>query len=198
MDRGDQETGRETVVERSPEERKGATPRRDGAPGPGEGAGSAAGLARIRSAAEEGDPEAMYLLGVAYAQGRFVPQDDAEAAVWFKRAAVRDHRRAKVSLGYCCATGRGVRRDLEKAYVLLREAADEGDPQGFKLAEKVARRLHGEVLRRCEREIKRRRILRAARKPPPATPRAAASGTRPSPAPPPEEGQVIEIDVPKM
>ena len=155
-------------------------------------------IERIRAAARRGDPQAMYLLGVACAQGRHLPQDDAEAAVWFGRAAARDHVQAKVSLGYCCATGRGVRRDLAKAYMLLREAADAGDRKGFELAEKVACRLHGEVLRRCERELRRRRALRAAgRRPPPAPKPAAREPMRRAPVePPPEEGEIIEIDVP--
>ncbi len=163
-----------------------------------DGAASAAGLARIRAAAEAGDAEAMYLLGVAYAQGRLVPQSDVEAASWFRRAAARDHLRGRVSLGYCLATGRGVRRDLEKAYILLREAADAGDPQGFGLAEKVARRLHGEVLRRCDRQIRRRRILRSAGRKPTGSDcrRDGAGADPPSAGPPSEAGEIIEIDVP--
>lgn len=167
-------------------------------------AGGAAGIARLREAAGKGDPQAMYLLGVAHARGRFVTKDDAEAAIWFGRAAAHDHTEAKVSLGYCLATGRGVRRDLERAYMLLREAADAGDARGFELAEKVASRMHGELLRRCERELKRRRILRAAARSRSPT---APSSTDPAPSPPGrerprkddgfrEEAEIIEIDVP--
>ncbi len=167
-------------------------------------AGGAAGIARLREAAGKGDPQAMYLLGVAHAQGRFVAKDDAEAAVWFGRAAARDHLGAKVSLGYCLATGRGVRRDPERAYMLLREAADAGDAHAFELAERVASRMHGELLRRCERELKRRRILRAAAR---SRSSAAPSSTDPAPSPPgrdrprkddgcQEEAEIIEIDVP--
>ncbi len=153
---------------------------------------------RLRQAAEAGDAEAMYLLGVAHAQGRLVARDEAQAARWFAKAAQRDHLRAKVSLGYCCAAGRGVPRDLEKAYILLREAADAGDRQGFELAEKVAQRLHGEVLRRCEREIRRRRILRAAGQGA-ASPAEGGRATEPS-APPRADGEdfeIIEIEVPR-
>ncbi len=154
---------------------------------------------RLRRAAETGDAEAMYLLGVAHAQGRLVGRDEAQAARWFARAAQRHHLRAKVSLGYCCAAGRGVPRDLAKAYILLREAADAGDPQGFRLAEKVAQRLHGEVLRRCEREIRRRRILRAAARDA-ASPAEAARATERGGPPDPdgEDFEIIEIEVPEM
>ncbi len=169
-----------------------------GRSGARDGAVTATGVARIRAAAEAGDAEAMYLLGVAYAQGRVVPQSDVEAATWFGRAAARDHLRGRVSLGYCLATGRGIHRDLEKAYILLREAADAGDPQGFGLAEKVAQRLHGEVLRRCDRQIRRRRILRAAGRKPagPDGRRDGAGAPPPAGEPPPEAGEIIEIDVP--
>ncbi|GBD43881.1 Localization factor PodJL [bacterium HR40] len=126
---------------------------------------------QLQARAEQGDPEAMYLLGVCYAQGRGVAADQTAAVDWFKKATVLGHLKAKISLGYCYASGKGVKRDLEIAYILLREAADAGDRDAFELAERVAQRLHGEQLARLEKKIRQRRILARAGRPqaPPAT-----------------------------
>ncbi len=113
--------------------------------------------------AEAGDPQAMHLVGIAYARGRGVDRDDGRAVDWFKRAAALGHTKAQVSLGYCYAAGKGVPRDLARAYILLREAADAGDREGFELAERVAQRMHVQQLRQCDEIIRRRRILRKVR-----------------------------------
>ncbi|MBF0585254.1 MAG: SEL1-like repeat protein, partial [Magnetococcales bacterium] len=44
-------------------------------------------LDAIRSAAEQGDTKAQYLLGAGYAEGRGVLQDFQEAVQWFQKAA---------------------------------------------------------------------------------------------------------------
>ena len=52
---------------------------------------SAQELADLRASAEAGDLAAQYNLGIMYAEGRGVPQDDAEAVAWFRRAAEQGH-----------------------------------------------------------------------------------------------------------
>src|ERR1700733_6666339 len=49
---------------------------------------TAFGLATHR-ATENNDPKAMTMLGVLYANGEAVPQDDKKAAEWYKLAADR-------------------------------------------------------------------------------------------------------------
>lgn len=85
-------------------------------------------LDELRMAAEDGDAEAMFLLGVAHAQGQGVTRNDVAAARWFQQAARRGHARANTSIGYLHSTGRGVRHDLILAYLFLHEAAQAGDP----------------------------------------------------------------------
>ncbi len=145
---------------------------REGSAGTAAGTQGAASESRERAQArfrellgkaEAGDPQAMHLVGIAYARGKGVGQDDGRAVDWFKRAAARGHTKAQVSLGYCYATGKGVPRDLARAYILLREAADAGDREGFELAERVAQRMHVQQLRQCDEVIRRRRILRKVR-----------------------------------
>ncbi len=45
-------------------------------------------LQALRKRAESGDPEARFNLGRRYSRGEGLPQDDAQAAVWFRKAAV--------------------------------------------------------------------------------------------------------------
>ena len=44
-------------------------------------------LADLRARAEAGDASAQYNLGLMHAEGRGVPQDFAEAATWYRKAA---------------------------------------------------------------------------------------------------------------
>ncbi len=152
---------------------------RENASGPQRGRGRM-DFRELLAKAEAGAPDAAYLVGIAYARGKGVAQDDAKAVEWFKRAAASGHTRAQVSLGYCFASGRGVTRDLERAYILLKEAADAGDREGFELAERVAQRLHVEQLRRCDELIRRRRILRKMRQKERASVRSAPEAGEPA------------------
>jgi TPR repeat protein len=53
----------------------------------GGGAGGAASIETLRSAAEGGDAAAAYKLGEAYFHGRGVPKNFVEADTWYKKAA---------------------------------------------------------------------------------------------------------------
>jgi TPR repeat protein len=44
-------------------------------------------LEEMRALAEQGDANAQYNLGVSYANGLGVPEDDAEAVRWYRLAA---------------------------------------------------------------------------------------------------------------
>ena len=59
----------------------------------------AAGSAELRAQAEQGNAEALYNLGFMYANGEGVPQDDAEARVWYRRAAEQGHVQAQLNVG---------------------------------------------------------------------------------------------------
>jgi len=51
---------------------------------------------------------AQYSLGVMYANGLGVPEDDAEAARWFRLAAEQGNALAQYNLGFIYDSGRGV------------------------------------------------------------------------------------------
>ena len=52
----------------------------------------------LRVRAEAGDAEAQNNLGVMYANGEGVPQDDAEAVRWYGLAAEQGHARTGIRL----------------------------------------------------------------------------------------------------
>ena len=78
-------------------------------------------------AAEVGDPDAQWIMGSLYAEGKGVTQDDAKAIEWFRKAADQGDADAQKSLGAMYAKGRGVAQDDNKAVEWYRKAADQGN-----------------------------------------------------------------------
>ena len=81
-----------------------------------------------RPLAQAGDREAQYRLGVMYAEGKGVAPNDAEAALWFERAAEQGEAMAQYNLGASYVEGAGVRKDMATAAKWFRRAADQGIP----------------------------------------------------------------------
>jgi TPR repeat protein len=88
-----------------------------------------------RKAAEQGNAEAQYQLGYKYAEdqrscigsleGRdYVPRDDVEAIKWYRKAAEQGCASAYRNLASCYSTGRGVHKDIVRAYCWRRLAAE--------------------------------------------------------------------------
>ena len=82
--------------------------------------------ALVRSA-EQGDAVAQAALGVSYALGEGVPEDDGEAIRWFRLAADQGNARAQYNLGLMYANGEGVPEDDGEAVRWYRLAADQGN-----------------------------------------------------------------------
>jgi hypothetical protein len=85
-----------------------------------------------RKAAEQGDADAQYSLGLNYQQGFGVAQDDAEAVKWLRKAAEHGDAMSQFKLGDCCFNlgncylhGRGVMKDLDESVKWFRKAADQ-------------------------------------------------------------------------
>ena len=72
---------------------------------------------------------AQYNLGLMYANGEGVAEDDAEAARWLRLAADQGHAGAQYNLGVMYASGRGVPEDDAEAVRWLRLAADRRSPE---------------------------------------------------------------------
>jgi hypothetical protein len=84
-------------------------------------------LAELQQLAQNGDPAAENALGLRYASGDGVRQDDTEAARWFTKAAENGNVKAQVALSTRYWAGRGVPASLTQAYfwtVLARAAGD--------------------------------------------------------------------------
>jgi TPR repeat protein len=72
------------------------------------------------------EAQAQYNRGVDYWEGRGVPQDYAEAANWFRKAAEQGFAEAQNRLGQMLAMGQGIPRDDAEAAAWYRKAADQG------------------------------------------------------------------------
>lgn len=70
-----------------------------------------------RLAAEQGVAGAQCRLGVMYAEGRGVAQDDHESLRWFQLAAEQGDAEAQGGLGLAYGTGRGVSQDFVASYM---------------------------------------------------------------------------------
>lgn len=85
-----------------------------------------AALLEWRPLAEQGDPAAQYGLGVFYANGHGVAQNDAEAIRWYRLAAANGHAEAQNHLGGMYFTGRGVLQDYRLAHMWFNIASVNG------------------------------------------------------------------------
>ena len=77
-----------------------------------------------RPLAEQGDPRAEYMLGLAFSSGHGVPRDDAVAFQWYQRAAEHGVAAAQVNLGTMYANGDSVPQDYAQAIKWWRKASD--------------------------------------------------------------------------
>lgn len=76
-------------------------------------------------AAETGNAEAQFLLGVIYYEGENTTRNFEEAIRWYQAAAEQGHAEAQYNLGYCYADGQGVGQDMREAFRWFKKAADQ-------------------------------------------------------------------------
>ena len=88
--------------------------------------GSMVNLEQLRQAAEDGDAEAQYNLGLMYAKGEGVAEDDREAVKWTRLAAEQGLAAAQFNLGLMYDKGEGVAEDDREAVKWYRLAAEQG------------------------------------------------------------------------
>ena len=79
--------------------------------------GTAQSAEELRTRAEAGDADAQYNLGVAYAAGEGIPQDDTEAARCWRLAADQGHAVSQYNLGVMYRDGEGVPQNDVMAYM---------------------------------------------------------------------------------
>ena len=98
----------------------------------------AEGVRYIRMAAEGGDVEAKYSLGIFYYEGEGVSQDYNIALDWLRQAADEGYAPAQYSLGFMYYNGLGVDKDYKEALIWWKKAADQGfDEAQYRLGKDV-------------------------------------------------------------
>lgn len=73
--------------------------------------------------AKRGDPEAQYLVGVAYLEGKRVPRDPATGIRWLRHATSQQHTEARFALAAAYRDGNGVPQNHAGAARLFRDGA---------------------------------------------------------------------------
>ena len=90
--------------------------------------------------AEQGDANVQFNLGVMYAKGQGVKQDDFEAVKWFRKAAEQGHAKAQAILGFSYLLGeRGVQVNKSLAKEWFGKACDNGEQVGCEYYSKLNR-----------------------------------------------------------
>ena len=80
-----------------------------------------------KKAAQQGDADAQYQLGVMYDKSYGIEQDYREAVKWYTKAAQQGHAGAQYNLGWMYYTGFGVEKDDREAHKWWAKAAQQGD-----------------------------------------------------------------------
>ena len=90
--------------------------------------------------AEQGDANVQFNLGVMYAEGQGVKQDDFEAVKWYRKAAEQGDADAQAILGFSYLLGQsGVQVNKSLAKEWFGKACDNGDQGGCKYYGKLNR-----------------------------------------------------------
>ena len=87
-----------------------------------------------RKAANQGEAEAQYKLGIAYSIGEGVPRPSyVEAVRWWRKAALQKHPDAQYKLSKAYSHGKGIAQNDAEAKRWLRKAAENGHPDAKNL-----------------------------------------------------------------
>ncbi len=99
-------------------------------------------MAELLPAARSGNAEAEELVGVMYALGLGVDQDDIRAFEWYLRASLKGHAGAQSGIGWYYEVGRGMPApDLVRAYMWYTLSAIGGDPDAAISLEEVVKKM---------------------------------------------------------
>jgi len=85
----------------------------------------------FRDAAEHGDAEGQYQLGIYYDLGRVVKRDAGEALKWFQRAADQGNPKAQHQVGLHFANSRDGKEDYPESMKWFQKAAVQGHPEAM-------------------------------------------------------------------
>jgi len=104
----------------------------------------------LQPAARAGNADAEELIGVMYAMGLGVEQDDMRAFEWYLRAAMKGHPGAQSGIGWYYEIGRGIPApDLVRAYMWYTLSAIGGDPDAAISLEEVVKKMTPEQIEKA-------------------------------------------------
>lgn len=103
-------------------------------------------IANFLPLAVEGNASAQFNLGVMYATGKGVLQNDAEAFRWYRLAAKQGNVSAQKILGFMYATGKGVQRDNALAHMWYNIGNANGDAQSGQNRDIISKRMSREQI----------------------------------------------------
>ncbi|MBT4489827.1 MAG: sel1 repeat family protein [Rhodospirillaceae bacterium] len=105
--------------------------------------------------AELGHAGAEFMLGAMYFYGKGVQRNDALAAIWFHKAAIKGNASGQLAFGSLHIRGLGVRQDLVKAYGWLSVASHHAIPglqqQATALRDEAARLMRPDEIADAQR-----------------------------------------------
>ena len=119
-------------------------------------------VSKLRKAAEQGDAEAQYNLGVRYANGEGVPEDYKEAVKWFRKAAEQGTAKAQCNLGIRYANGEGVPKNYVEAYKWFLLAAAQGDSSAKENKKIIRKRMSSKQIAEAQRRASAFRVRKAS------------------------------------
>ncbi|MDA7680223.1 sel1 repeat family protein [bacterium] len=117
----------------------------------GKGAEVDAETKALIAKAEQGEADAQFLLGVMYFDGTGVPQDDKEAVKWYRKSAEHGYAEAQHDLGMAYYKGQGVLKDTVTAYAWFNVAVANGDEDGSKVRDLVAKDMTPEQIAEAQK-----------------------------------------------
>ncbi|MCP5009991.1 MAG: SEL1-like repeat protein [Aestuariibacter sp.] len=80
----------------------------------------------LETAANKGDTDSQFRLGMRYTNGHGVVQDHATAVNWFKKAAQSGHNEAQFMLGAALHSGRGIEKSRSQSISWYTKSAEAG------------------------------------------------------------------------
>jgi TPR repeat protein len=115
----------------------------------------------LERAAEHGNAEAQYEMGMALREGRDVVQNYEGAFKWLQLAAENGNARAQFEFGYMYRLGMGIAVDNFKAYVWFNLAAARGNADAVRARDAVLPLLSRSEVVEAQNEALRRNAQRA-------------------------------------
>ncbi|AKS45780.1 hypothetical protein SAMN05444287_0879 [Octadecabacter temperatus] len=110
-----------------------------------------AARAQFEVLARSGNADAEELIGVMYALGLGVEQDDERAFEWYLRSSMKGHPGAQSGIGWYYELGRGIEApDLVRAYLWYALSAIGGDVDAPDSLEELTPRMTAEQIARAQ------------------------------------------------